>query len=722
MHTSQFMDLFFEQYFRNMQNPKEFEKLKSDKGKEQEVEIIYEEIAAPMPWMMRSSIYGKDLPDPELSDYGSSSASLATGSPRPQQRIGSVLVPSPLLRLKSPFSERSNDPGRSSPAPLAEAREKLERSPSPAAQSLSPVLSLSQLPPLPASPIASSTLSPLRASQLPPLPDSPIGSPTALSDPSKQLNDFLELQSGIEKANPVDDSPIQGLGGVLYGTSVSPSPSQTYMNRTMWGLGSNLPEDDLVLSDDSVGTRIHKNSAVLEEIAKRDYIHDEPAASKVLFTTGTEAIDKRASRVPATTRRASMANYDSDEPRFAPIVVPVVGGSGVERGIEHDCQNEPLQSADTDEVSAVAEEPQQSMSPSTAIEALMVSGIVVAESTDPVMGIDAESIAQSSNAVDPDAVAIEDMLSEQDKVAADEKSTVDACIDVVHEASAIQVDGLLAQDDLMYNDSKEIVQNSDRLDGNQASVIAADIEETAKANKLIDSNGSDSLANTDEVSIDSNKRKSIKELIQSFEEESKKQEASSSSQILASAVLAAGAASAGLVYLNSSANDSVEDRADAKEAEVSEDLILVEEKANLLGAFGIDSIKQDGQDVEKEAEVNLATEMSEETTDANITPAPIEPSDNTVQTIHENATDIQENTTEAAGEIGNTAIIATSVGALSASMGHGCGDNSIVSCRLERNNRIFELLQELTKLIKEEQSDMNMILHENEELRRQIKK
>ncbi len=280
------MDLFFEQYFKNMQN-QEFHKQKQ--SEENEVEIIYEEEAAPLPWMMRSSIYGKDLPNPELSDVSSTSS---LGSPV-AQRMTSFLVPSPLLRMKSPHSDHSNDPSRSfSPAPLPDSS---VRSPSPA---LGGVLSAYEI------------------SQLPPLPPSPTDSPTALSDPSKQLNEYLELESELERANPADDSPIQGLG-ILYGSSVSPSPSQDYMNRTMWGLGNNLPEDDLILSDDSVGTKIHKNAAVLEDIAKWDYIHDSnKPVEQALFESGTEGLSKRASHRASSITR-------TDDPRFVPLFVPV---------------------------------------------------------------------------------------------------------------------------------------------------------------------------------------------------------------------------------------------------------------------------------------------------------------------------------------------------------------------------------------------------------------
>lgn len=312
------MDLFFEQYFRNMQSQKKTESDPIASMNLDDVEIIYEEEAAPMPWMMRSSMYGKDLPAPELSDAGSSAGS--SPSPRPQ-RIGSVLVPSPLLRLKSPLSDFSKDPGRLSSSPLADSVEKLERSPSPAGiiYATSPSVSLSKLPAPADSPIivdASAKSPTISLSQLPPLPPSPANSPTA------RLHEFLELENRINKANPVDDSPISGLG-VLYGSRISPSPSQERMSRTLWDLADTSIEDEWVLSDaTSVGTKVHENAEILEQIAKTDYIRDnEPEAApgtESLFTPGVGG-----SRTSVLSKRVSAANFDESVPRFVPLFVPI---------------------------------------------------------------------------------------------------------------------------------------------------------------------------------------------------------------------------------------------------------------------------------------------------------------------------------------------------------------------------------------------------------------
>lgn len=90
--------------------------------REEEYEIIYEEEAAPMPWMMRTAIYDKELPVPQLSQ-----SDLSAGTPR----VGSTMVPSPLLRMKSPMfsgAEAFDEEQRrsTSPAPTPDSRKRAE--------------------------------------------------------------------------------------------------------------------------------------------------------------------------------------------------------------------------------------------------------------------------------------------------------------------------------------------------------------------------------------------------------------------------------------------------------------------------------------------------------------------------------------------------------------------------------------------------------------------
>ena len=64
------------------------------KDLEEEVEIIYVEEQAPEPWTIREPIYDKDLPSPSDSD-----------GELGRIRVTSKMVPSPLMRLKSPSSD-----------------------------------------------------------------------------------------------------------------------------------------------------------------------------------------------------------------------------------------------------------------------------------------------------------------------------------------------------------------------------------------------------------------------------------------------------------------------------------------------------------------------------------------------------------------------------------------------------------------------------------------
>lgn len=82
-----------------------------------EPEIIYVEEQAPEPWTVREPIYDKDLPIPYDSD-----------SELGRIRMTSGMVPSPLMRLKSPSSDASSssrynseDYGRISPLPMLDA-------------------------------------------------------------------------------------------------------------------------------------------------------------------------------------------------------------------------------------------------------------------------------------------------------------------------------------------------------------------------------------------------------------------------------------------------------------------------------------------------------------------------------------------------------------------------------------------------------------------------
>lgn len=94
------------------------QKLHQDFQEEAEIIIIYEEEQAPEPWTVREPIYDKDLPKPGDSDSELGRIRVTTG-----------MVPSPLMRLKSPSSdggssERSrneDETGRISPVPMLEA-------------------------------------------------------------------------------------------------------------------------------------------------------------------------------------------------------------------------------------------------------------------------------------------------------------------------------------------------------------------------------------------------------------------------------------------------------------------------------------------------------------------------------------------------------------------------------------------------------------------------
>ena len=85
-------------------------------------EIIYVEEKAPEPWIQRETFYDKNLPYPEDDDEKLSNA----------KHIGSFMVPSPLMRLKTPssmssyISEREED-GRISPVPSLDKSIKSER-------------------------------------------------------------------------------------------------------------------------------------------------------------------------------------------------------------------------------------------------------------------------------------------------------------------------------------------------------------------------------------------------------------------------------------------------------------------------------------------------------------------------------------------------------------------------------------------------------------------
>ena len=93
------------------------------KDLQQGVDIIYEEEQAPEPWTVREPIYDKDLPSP-----GDLDAELG------RIRVTSSMVPSPLMRLKSPSSDASsrrneyarnedgrNEDGRISPLPMLDS-------------------------------------------------------------------------------------------------------------------------------------------------------------------------------------------------------------------------------------------------------------------------------------------------------------------------------------------------------------------------------------------------------------------------------------------------------------------------------------------------------------------------------------------------------------------------------------------------------------------------
>lgn len=248
----------------------------------EEYEIIYEEEAAPMPWMMRIAIYDKDLPEPQLS------RSDLSGTPR----VDSTLVPSPLLRMKSPifgsadvFSEEQGRSG--SPAPMADFRKRTE---SPFSAAFAGFPSPSQLPPLPASPEDSPTAP---RSEIIAASDSEDG----LSNPERELREFIHLDDNLKNVSPVDGEVVIGVG-TLFGSKVSPTPSQLDMQEIMWDGGvrrdviQEIPVSDA--SDTATSAiipikKVHENAKIIQNLARQDYMADDEALDGKTFISGEGA-------------------------------------------------------------------------------------------------------------------------------------------------------------------------------------------------------------------------------------------------------------------------------------------------------------------------------------------------------------------------------------------------------------------------------------------------
>lgn len=87
-------------------------------------DIVYIEEKAPEPWIQREPIYVKDLPSPDDDDDKETSGA---------KKIGSFMMPSPLMRLKTPSSLGSSSEnesiydGRNSPVPSLDGSLKSER-------------------------------------------------------------------------------------------------------------------------------------------------------------------------------------------------------------------------------------------------------------------------------------------------------------------------------------------------------------------------------------------------------------------------------------------------------------------------------------------------------------------------------------------------------------------------------------------------------------------